>query len=101
MCIRTKLDEQSNKDKQHGKHERRCQLAKAGLLFLKQASVFDCHSRRELHVLNQLILNLMDRRTEITSFETSCYRNHLAQVLAFDFCLAFININICHLIESE
>src|ERR1043165_180745 len=101
MSVRTKLDEQSDEDEQHRKHECHHQLAKAGLLFLVQSAVFDRHSRRKFHVLHQLILNLANRRTEIASFETSGYTDHLAQVLAFDFRLAFVDVDIGDLIESK
>ena len=43
----------------------------------------------------------MNRGTKITSFKTTCYCNHLAQILTFDFCLAFINVDLGNLIETE
>src|SRR6185503_1026692 len=101
MCIGTKLNQQSNEDQQHGQNERGGELAKARLLFLIQPSVFNRHSRRKLHVLYQLLLNLTYRRAEVASFETSCYSDHLAQILAFDFRLAFIDFDIGHLIEAK
>src|SRR6185436_11963774 len=101
MCIRTKLNEQSNEDKQHGQNKRHRELAKARLLFLIKSSVFDRHSRRKLHVLHQLLLNLTYRRAEIAAFETSRYPDHLAKILTFDFRLTFLDFDIGHLIEAE
>src|SRR6185503_10482156 len=101
MSIRTEFNEQSYEDQQHRQNKSHRQFAKTRLLFLIQASVFDRHSRREFHVANQLILNLANCCSQVTSFKASGYCNHLAQILAFDFCLALVNFDVGNLIESE
>src|SRR6185295_15047881 len=101
MRKRTKFDEEGDEDKQHSQNERERQFAKTRLLLLVQATILDCHSRRQLHVLDELLLNLTNCRAEIAAFKTSGDGNHLAQVLTFNLRLPFVDVNVGDLIESK
>src|ERR1051325_6391321 len=101
MCKRSKLDKQGNEDKHHREHQRRYQFTKTRLLLFVKSTKLDRHARRQLHVFRELLTDLTNGRTEIVSFKASGHRDHLAQILALDLRLTFIDLDLRNLIEPE
>src|ERR1041384_5377664 len=101
MRIRSKLDQQRDENQKDREHQGHRQLSKARLLFLIKPTIFNSHSRRQLHVFHQLRLDLSNSRPEITSFKSTSHRDHLTQVLTLDLGLPLVNLNTSNLIQAE
>src|SRR6185436_6392955 len=101
MSVGAEFDEQGDKYQQHGQHECNRQFAKAGLLLLIKPSKLDSHAGRQLHIFGHDALDFGNCSSEILAFKTSSDRDSLAQILAIDFGLAFLVLDIGHLINSK
>src|SRR5690349_18731381 len=101
MRIRSKFNQQRDEHQDYREHESDCQFRKARLLLLIKTTILDRHSRRQFHVLHQLGLDLPNGRSEVASFESSGYTDHLTQVLALDLSLSFIDLHGSDLVETE
>src|SRR5262245_58398179 len=99
MRIRAKLDQQRDENQDDCDNKRHRQFAKARLLLLKKSAILDSHSRRQLHVLLQLRLDLANSRSEIISFKSTSHADHLPQVLALNLSLSFVDLHSGDLVQ--
>src|SRR5262249_17937131 len=95
---RAKLDEQNNKSERNCQHEGEYKLAEPGLLLAVKSAVFDGHPWRQLSLLSEPRLDLVNGCAKVYVLQARRYGDRLAKAVALDLGLSFVVLDIGYLI---